>query len=160
VAVKTIRAEQLRLYVISPTLERIGWWSESAEELLLGTAAQESGLGRYFHQVNGPALGIYQMEPETHDDVWHNYLRYQEDLAKAVQSFLSPNFTGLEQLTWNLAYSTAVARAQYLRFSEPLPHYLDLSGLAAYWKKYWNSPEGKGRVEEFVVNYGNLVGRK
>lgn len=158
-AAKTIRAEQLRLYVIRPTLERIDRWSESAEELLLGTAAQESGLGRWFHQMNGPALGIYQMEPATHNDLWRNYLRYQEDLDKAVQGFLSSNFTAEEQLTWNLAYSTAVARAQYLRFPEPLPYHLNVSGMAAYWKKYWNTPGGKGRVQEFVLNYGNLVGR-
>lgn len=67
----SINCEQLRLYVIRPTLEKIELWSEAAENLLLGTTAQESHMGTYIKQVGkGPALGIYQMEPATHKDIW------------------------------------------------------------------------------------------
>ena len=49
--------------------------SQEAENLLMGTAAQESALGEYIRQLgNGPALGIFQMEPETFDDIVRNYL--------------------------------------------------------------------------------------
>jgi hypothetical protein len=54
-----IRSYDLRQYVIRPTLQRLGLWSLAAENLLLGTAAQESKLGYYLHQLEGPALGLY-----------------------------------------------------------------------------------------------------
>ena len=74
-----INTKHLRLYIIRPTLQKINLWSEAAENLLLGTAAQESLLGTYLKQNgNGPALGIYQMEPNTHKDIWIHYLNYHE----------------------------------------------------------------------------------
>ena len=42
---------------------------QSAIDLLLGTAAQESAFGTYLRQVNGPALGAFQMEPATFKSV-------------------------------------------------------------------------------------------
>lgn len=50
--------------LIRRVLIGIGGYSEEAENLLMGTAAQESALGEYIRQLgNGPALGIFQMEP-------------------------------------------------------------------------------------------------
>lgn len=52
-----MNAEQLRTYVIRPTLQQIDLWSEAAEILLLGTVAHESKCGEYLHQVGGPGAG-------------------------------------------------------------------------------------------------------
>ena len=137
----------------------MGYWTESAENLLLGTAAQETNLGRYWKQTNGPALGLYQLEPATHTDLWQNYLRYpnQEDLSQIVQAFLCQAFQPEEQLTWNLGYSTATARAIYLRVPEPLPDAQDISGLADYYKRIWNTSKGKATPEQFIQNYKRYV---
>jgi hypothetical protein len=43
--------------------------SLNAIQLLMGTAAQESHLGTYLKQINGPALGVFQMEPNTEIDI-------------------------------------------------------------------------------------------
>lgn len=153
----SIRSEQLRIHIIRPVLQRIGYWSESAENLLLRTAAQETNLGRYWRQTNGPALGMYQLEPDTHTDLWHNYLRYKEDLSKIVQAFLSPNFTPEEQLVFNLGYATAIARTIYLRVPEPLPDAGDISGMANYYKRVWNTSRGKATPEQFIQNYQRYV---
>ncbi|KAF0118141.1 MAG: hypothetical protein FD149_866 [Rhodospirillaceae bacterium] len=68
--------------VIRPTLLHLGLHSPAAEALLLGTAIQESRLGTYLRQTGGgPALGVYQMEPATHEDIWTNFLAYRPDLA-------------------------------------------------------------------------------
>lgn len=64
----------LRDLIIRPTLVEMGHYSPAAEALLLGTAAHESHGGRYLSQIRGPARGIYQMEPATHDDLWRHYL--------------------------------------------------------------------------------------
>lgn len=152
-----ISANHLRELVIRPTLRQINLWSEAAENLLMGTAAQESLMGRWLKQVNGPALGIFQMEPATHEDLYDNYLFYHADLEDAMHGLLAPRLPMLDQLVWNLAYATACCRIQYYRFPEPLPAAHDIDGLAMYWKTRWNTAKGKGTVEEFVKNYTALV---
>ena len=146
----------LKEYVIEPTLDYLELKSDAAVNLLLGTASQESNLGRYIKQIKGPALGIYQMEPATHQDIWDNYLKYKPELADKVRSLSSKNKATTELIT-NLAYATAMARIHYLRVREALPEADDIKGLARYWKKYYNTELGKGTDEEFVHNYLRFI---
>ena len=146
---------QFRRLVIRPALQAIGLCSPAAERLLLGTALTESGLRR-LHQVGGPALGIFQIEPATHADVWANYLAYRENLASRVASLASQR-PRLDQLVWNLAYATAIARLIYYRRPEPLPAAADLAGLARYWKAHFNSALGAGSAEDFLTRAGPVL---
>ena len=57
-------------------LSSIGLYSVEAVYLLLGTCAVESNFGTYLKQKNGPALGVFQIEPSTLIDIWENYLYY------------------------------------------------------------------------------------
>lgn len=142
---------QFRHYVLQPTLHQIGLWSESAEILLLGTALTESGNMHYLHQLGqGPAKGIYQMEPRTHADIWDNYLKYKQELRREVLSFLAPVPEPVDQLITNLAYATVMCRIHYLRVKAPLPLSTDLNAMGEYWKKYYNTELGKGQAYTFV----------
>lgn len=155
-----IKSDQLLINVIIPTLKYLDLYSESAANLLLGTAAQESHMGTYLKQVNGPALGIYQIEPATHEDVLKNFLYYRPELYKKVGALCSAaDFYGdrRQDLICNLRYATAIARCIYARFQEKLPEADDVEGLAKYWKRYYNTEKGKGTVEEFKVNYEKFV---
>ena len=60
--------------VIRPALTKINLWSRSAEELVLGTAIVESGLTYLKQRGEGPALGLWQIEPATHEDLYTNFL--------------------------------------------------------------------------------------
>jgi len=130
-----------------------GLHSDSVVELLMLTAAQESHCGRYIEQINGPARGIFQMEPESESDVFKNYLKYRPELLEIVQEFIFPHHVGDLNLRANLPYQIVIARCMYQRFSEPLPDAGDIKGLAEYWKKYWNTPLGAGTVVEAIENY-------
>lgn len=158
----SILASHLRNYVIGPTLHYIGLWSESAENLLLGTAAQESHCGKMLHQVGGgPALGVYQIEPNTHHDVWDNFLKYRSEFATLIQSLASTNYLSRhspEELIVNLAYATAIARIIYYRVSDPLPFAHSVEALGIYWDLHYNKNPHKGTVEEFIYNYQKYVG--
>lgn len=149
----SIHPGHLREYVIRPVLRRMALYSEAAEELLMLTAATESLCGEYLHQVGGPALGIFQMEPATHDDIWQNYLRYREGLADVVETF------GREakHLAGNLYYATAMARVHYLRVPERLPSPMDTAALADYWKRHYNTALGAGEVAEAIEKYDLLA---
>jgi len=154
-----LNADQLREYIVRPALELIDAWSVAAENLVVGTAAQESHL-KYVHQLGaGPALGLFQMEPETHTDIWNNYLRYREYLAVSIRKAISYNGgePSAERMIWDFRYAAIMCRIHYRRVSKPLPDEHDIHGLAAYWKEFYNTPDGAGTTEEFVANYGKWL---
>ena len=140
-----------RKHVIRPTLIHLELWSEAAELLLLGTAISESGL-RYLKQKRGgPALGLFQIEKVTHEDVWISYLqRNRNKKLQANVKWLISRAPLDEQLIHNLSYSCAIARVIYWRRPEPLPEAFDLEGLAQYWKDHYNTYLGAGKPEDFV----------
>ena len=150
-----IRCDQLREYVVRPVLKDLDLWSLAAENLLLGTAAQESQMGTYLHQVNGPACGIYQIEPQTHADVWTSYLRFRPELSAKVIQYGKAGV--LANLTYSLAYATAIARIIYYRYSDELPAATDVPGLAALYKKRYNTYDGKASVQQFIDNYNKYI---
>lgn len=154
-----IDAKQLRHEVIRPVLTATGLWSASAENLLMGTAAQESACGKYLRQLgDGPARGVFQMEPATLDDIYANYLAYRSDLQGAVDAYLIMSMSKADNLTVNLAYAALMCRVHYRRRPETLPDANDVRGLAAYWKRFYNTVHGKGSEQEFVENYERYVG--
>jgi hypothetical protein len=146
-------------YVITPVLKALDLDSIAARQLLLGTALQESNL-QYLHQLGtGPAVGVFQMEPRTHDDIWENYLSYKPDLAKKVRG-LGPRHSTAEmspvaadEMHGNMYYAAAMCRAHYLRVPAALPAPGDLDGQAAYWKEHYNTFLGAGTEEEYIENY-------
>ena len=95
-------------HIIWPTLDDMGLRSDTACPLLLGTALVESGLEHIVQTGSGPALGPYQMEHATHDDIWAHYLAYRDGLANRVAR-LAGERPRVDQLIWNLGYATAIA---------------------------------------------------
>lgn len=144
-------AKQLRNEIIKPALVAVGLYSKPAEDLVFGTACVESNCGEYLRQINGPALGIFQMEPATHDDIYKNFLKYKPELKARVMRLFSPGLSVSENLKSNLMYAAAMCRIYYLRAPLPIPE--DLQGQAEYWKKYYNTVKGKGSVEKYIAAY-------
>lgn len=144
-----IDTNQLRHLIVGPTLNHLGLWSQSAENLVLGTALTESR-GEYIHQLGrGPALGLWQMEPFTHDDIWANFLKYKSDLTLRMHALETPAklTEGANELVGNLYYGAAMCRLQYRRAPEALPAAGDALGMAQLWKKRYNTAHGAGSVE-------------
>lgn len=155
-----IRAEELRRYIVYPVLQSMKLYSEATEKLILGTAAQESGMGEYLRQMKGgPARGIYQMELLTLDDLYNNFLRYNHTLMQRVDQWRILNMPREIDMIGNLYFATALCRAQYYRFEEPIPSADDINGLGKYYKTYWNE-SGEGTPEQFVENYRKHVHRE
>jgi hypothetical protein len=152
----SLNIAQFREHILQPVLEDIGLYSLAAEELLLGTALQESRL-TYLKQIGGgPAVGVFQMEPATHDDIWTNFLEYDASLeAKVIRI---SHISHAEEMIGNLFYATAMCRVHYYRVSEALPDAGDTAHQAAYWKEYYNTPLGAGTVDEYIANWDGYVG--
>ncbi|MES2356254.1 MAG: hypothetical protein V4568_17985 [Pseudomonadota bacterium] len=153
---------QFRSHIIKPSLLPLDLWSPEAENLLVMTMAHESLGGTYLAQVGGPALGIYQMEPATHNDIWATNLRGANDMYKVLASkiMLSCNFLKQpysEEMVSNLKYATIMARIFYLRCPESIPS--DISALGAYCKKYWNTSKGKATAAEYQTDYNRFISK-
>lgn len=123
-------------------------YSEDAVELLMMTAAHESRLGTYIKQKKGPALGIFQMEPTTHNDIRDNFLRYKK------WDFFVEDY---ELLEWDLDYAIVMARIHYYRVPKALPKRENPMEMAGYAKAHYNTHLGKATVMQYKEAYETLT---
>lgn len=145
--------EQFLLRVIRPTLKHMGMGGPAAEMLLLGTAMVESNLMWLGQLNNGPAEGLYQMEPATANDIWKSYLAYRPNTTAKVKALMIEAFDRVDQLDMNNAYATAMARLQYWRVSEPLPNIEHITEMARYYKEHYNTHLGKSTIEKSLHHF-------
>jgi len=148
-----LNIEHFRLYVVRPTLEYLAPeipYSIEAENLLVATAVHESKLTYLVQHDDGPARGVFQIEPTTAQDNWTNFLAFNKSLREKVE-----NLSGLRHLDLiaNFPYQVAHARIKYVRDPEPLPAAADVIGQARYWKRVYNTHLGKGSVVKFIKDY-------
>ncbi|PCJ92053.1 MAG: hypothetical protein COA46_05800 [Porticoccaceae bacterium] len=149
-------ADDLRHLVIRDTLNYLDDWSLAAENLLLGTAAQESGLGGW---NKGRRVGLYHITPAMHRAVWDKYLVNNPSLASEVRGmagqqsfFRAPH----GELVTNLKYATAIAWMIYRRANQQLPDAQNPIELGKFWHRHFH-PKAKGTVADFVSNYQLLI---
>ena len=150
-------ADDLRHLVIRDTLQYLNDWSPAAENLLLGTAAQESGLGGEWNK--GRCVGLYHITPAMHRAVWDKYLINNPQLASEVRgiagqhSFLKAPHG---ELVTNLKYATAIAWMIYRRSGQKLPKANNPVELGKFWHRYFH-PKSEKTVADFVRNYQFLA---
>ncbi|MBF0261872.1 MAG: hypothetical protein HQL97_08580 [Magnetococcales bacterium] len=155
-----MHARQFREYVVRPALAIVAMDSPAAVALVMGTAAQESGMGRHLRQVGGgPALGVFQMEPATYRDIWDHFLNHQPGILGRLHDWW-PSPPLPERMITDLMLAAVMCRIHYRRVREPLPAADDLPGLARYWKKHYNTPLGAGTEAEFIDNWHRHVEEK
>lgn len=139
--------------------------TDEAVDLLMLTAAQESHMGEYLYQIGGgPARGVFQIEPDTCNDLIKNFIAYTPSLYEYLWNFKSSSSNNLTELAGNIPHQITVARLEYWRHPEKLPvktsygdEYEYIEALAKYWKKWWNTSAGKGTVNEAIGNYHKYV---
>ena len=66
-------------------------------------------------------MGLWQIELNTHWDVYQNFLEYREGLCDQVMSLSAPGQILEENLTSNMQYGAAICRLCYYRAPEALP---------------------------------------
>lgn len=158
-SVSGLNEQHFRQYIVQPVLrlmENVSgkpFNTAEAEDLLVGTALQESQL-KYLGQLGGgPAVGLYQIEPAAANEVLA-YLEDKPDLRVLAEELGLGKPGHIQwELTCNLALATMFARLYYWMDPEPLPEFNDVEGYARYWKRRWNTEKGKGTVKQFMENY-------
>lgn len=131
--------------LIERVLKEYDLYSPEAVDLLLGTAAVESQFGTYLRQLNGPAIGVFQMEPATFDWLQGVYqYRFKYLQLKTAQ-----------HLEYDLWLAILMARLRYTVDRLDIPKTLE--GQAAYWKRVYNTPKGAGTEAKYLKAWERYV---
>lgn len=140
---------------VRPALAAFGpaYATPAAERLVMGTAAAESGFAELRQRGQGPAMGLWQMEPATFRDLRDRYLVGRPLLRAAALRFASGGaLAELEpdELAWNLRFGAVFCRLRYAMDPRALPETDDLEGQAATWKRVYNTHLGGGTVDHYL----------
>lgn len=152
----SINTNDIRTFVIEPALDALDMRSSEAIELMLGTCAVESDMGSYLVQEGGgPAIGIFQMEPDTYVSLWKDYIGYREPLMNKIAFLLEGGTSSTILMATDLIFAAAMARIKYYQDSQPIP--TTLQGQAEYWKRVYNTSAGHGTVATYILKYKKYV---
>lgn len=155
-----ICAKELREWVIKPTLKRLGVYNKIAENLLLATAAQESGLGSHLKPAGQRALGIYQIHSLSHRHIWDDHLAKHSEMASIVRGLASQHDFLTHphaELATNLSYATAIAWFMYARHANfVLPKTNDIDALADTWKRFYH-PKKNRSILDFSESFERYI---
>jgi hypothetical protein len=142
-----LNIDQLRNLIVQPTLKDLNLYSTNMESLLLFTCAVESQGGTYLHQIEGPAIGIYQIEPETYNDIWTNYITTHQGFKLILlHLFNAPIMQDEYRLIYDLRYATAMCAIFYERLNYTLPS-STFPSMWEFYKSYYNTSKGKAQED-------------
>lgn len=129
----------------------------AAEQLVIGTAAVESKLTWLRQLPNGPAVGLFQMEPATFRDIRDRFLLGRPAFARAFELAAVAVVPEADELCWNLRLAALCCRLRYAMSPRPLPPAGDVPALAREWKATYNTHLGAGKPEHFEQAWATLI---
>ena len=147
-------AQQLLDHIIKPTHIYMGrnYESKNSNMLSLATAAVEGRCGYFIKQINGPALGVWHMEPKTHNSIWANCAALRNPHFSVQIKKLMIKKSPMDE-TKNLIispmYSCAMARLKYAMDPNQLPYYKDIHSVYTYYKRIFNTELGATTYAKF-----------
>ncbi len=154
-----INPSDFRQYIVRPTLDKLGHWSPSLENLLLGSAAYATAMGARLCCSDG-GMGIYGIGSELHHSVWDEFLAFDPDMASAVRGFASQRQFLCQpdvELVTNFAYATAIAWGVYAYHTAIIPENPnDIEALAQCWVTSFTQ-NGEQKSNAFVDAYHRIV---
>ena len=136
--------------IIKLALEHLDLDSEDARSLIYKTGKVESGYRTLQQYGGGPALGFFQMEPNTAIDIWDNYVMYRPKYSEKLYALGFDDGALKFCLLSNIGLQAALCRLHYRRVPSALPKADNLKAQAKYWKKFYNTEAGKGTIKHFM----------
>ena len=139
--------------IVEYALYKIDSYSDDALALVVRTGMAESGYRALKGMGMGnPAIGFWQIEPDTLLDMMRNYISYRPHYRASLEE-LGMEFSGDDifiSVMSNMAVQAGLCRLHYRRDKDPLPSWSDLEGQAKYWKRVYNTELGRGTVKHFI----------
>jgi hypothetical protein len=145
-----MNAQQMLDVVITPTLTLMAKHGKydtiHAKMLMLATLAVESDMGLYSRQIEGPAVSIFQIEPETIFSIakeWDAFPKMIPIIQSISMLHMSPNSDRLvTECEVNSRLACLIARGKYAMDKGRIPSFDDKEGLYEYYKRIYNTGAG------------------
>lgn len=148
---------QFREFIVAPALNAIQIRSKEFIELLVFTCAVESAGGTYVKQVQGPALGIFQMEPNSFTDLWVNYVIRKPEICNALSLNLGVHrMPQPDEMISNLLLAAALCGLFYQRFKVD-PKDMTEDTLWTLYKTHYNTDAGKAERDPSIKAYRKFI---
>lgn len=135
--------------------------NNTADLLIKGIMAVETNMATYIDPTpEGAGNGVCQFDRAPFEDIQRRVVMY-----KSKWVFLAKKNFGidLKNVTHHMLNYAPLPSIIYCRlFLKLIPEEIpsDVEGMAKYWKKYYNTVLGKGKVEDFIKKYNKYVGGK
>ncbi|QDH16510.1 hypothetical protein [Swingsia samuiensis] len=144
VAARGIDLAQVKYEWVQPALATLGLLSPARLNLVTGIGLAESNYIWMKQLNNGPALGFWQMEPFTHDDLWKNSLiaPCRSRIAYGLHQLLHGVEPASSQMITNPLYGAGMCAVKVWLAPQSLPAADDAVGMSAYHKRWYNSALG------------------
>ena len=106
---------------------------------------------------DGPARSFWQVEAATCVDNLAHYLKHRKKLMlKCAEASVVDikHWQNFDEILWedilekNIAAGIVHCRLKYWRVPKKMPNTFE--GMANYWKKYYNTEQGKGDPQHFI----------
>ena len=121
--------------------------NNTALKLLMETAQAETGSGTIRDSSKLAGMGITQFDWVGFRDTLAR--TNNENKGKILDYFsIHIEWVTWEELRYNPLLSMIFTRLKYKLIPEEIP--ITLEGRATYWKKYYNSEDGKGTIEHYL----------
>ena len=131
-------------------LQKMNMYSKDALHMIMRTGIAETGFRKLIQMGGGPALGFFQVEPNTIMDTIDNYVKYRPKIENSLIELGYVNNDVAHRVMSNIALQVAFCRLKYRRDKNALPKAGDLKSQAKYWKRVYNSHLGKGTIKHFM----------
>ena len=152
----SINVDQFRQWALAPAMATAARFgppvTDVASALLIGIFSQETHLGEYLHQLDGPGLGIGSMQPLT----LMNVLRTMPSLL--VEAIRQPETAPTDQIVADLRFACVTARWYLWIQPQQLPPDTSPASLWVAYRDMW-CRGCRATEDQFIANcrtYGNL----
>lgn len=136
--------EQIRKYIIKPTLEVIDMWTESTEILVFGTGLMLSEYAS-LKKHGEEGLGFWRYTPSDYKNICI-YLRnnFNKGLMDKILSACYYSYMPLDPsvIMSNIKFACLICCVHYSRVKEPPPKPGNAIGMAEYFKAHYSSQGG------------------
>lgn len=124
---------------------------ENIVNLIYETAKVESKGGYYIKQIRGPALGVYQIEERTYNDLV-KWLKFEKGRYEFVMQFYDKKSSLKKNLSENIVFQTVICLFHYYRFYGDNLIFLTYTKemRAKLWKDKFNTVYGKGTEQKYM----------
>ena len=152
----SIKSEQLRqtIEAVQERMSIVPSHDNGTIDLLMETAATESHRGKFVKQINGPARGVFQMEPATEKDLLSWLKKNHRSIYSEVMFFYNKKMSAEQNLANNVPYQIALTTAHYWRYygDELVKYSSEIEYRACIWKSRYNTRLGKGNVAKYLCD--------